>query len=94
MGSRVGTLLIVDRERAPITAQEWLAARLGAESTCDARSVRVFAAAEGTLHARMLRGEFLERVYYQLNVIHLHAISWSAAWLPRLTAHERQVLGA
>lgn len=38
-------------------------------------------------------GEFLERVYYQLNVIHLRATSRSAAWLPRHTSREHQ-LGA
>ncbi len=89
-----GTLLIVDTERAPLCAQEWLSARLGAECTCDARRVRVFAAAEGTLHARVQRGEFLESVYYQLNVIHLRVTPWSPAWLPRLTAREQRVLGA
>ncbi len=88
-----GTLLIVDTERASLCAQEWLSARLRAECTSDARRVRVFAAAEGTLHARVQRGEFSESVYYQLNVLHLRATPWSAAWLPRLTAHEQQVLG-
>jgi DNA-binding NtrC family response regulator len=89
-----GTLLIVDTERAPLYAQEWLSDRLRAECTRDARTVRVFAAAESALHAYVRRGEFLERVYYQLNVIHLRATSRSAAWLPRLTAQEQQVLGA
>ena len=94
------TLLIVDTERAPLRAQEWLSARLRGECTCtcrctcEARKVRVFAAAESTLHARVQQGEFSESVYYQLNVIHLRAVSWSAAWLPRLTAHEQHVLGA
>jgi DNA-binding NtrC family response regulator len=89
-----GTLLIVDTEGAPLGAQEWLSARLQAECSGDARSVRVFAAAEGTLHARVRRGEFLESVYYQLNVIHLRATTWSAAWLPRRTTREHQLLGA
>jgi DNA-binding NtrC family response regulator len=88
-----GTLLIVDTERAPLRAQEWLSARFRGACTCDARRVRVFAGAEGTLHARVQRGEFSESVYYQLNVLHLRATPWSAAWLPRLTAHEQQVLG-
>lgn len=89
-----GTLLIVDTERAPLRAQEWLSAQLRAACTSDARSVRVFAAGEGTLHVRVQRGEFSESVYYQLNVIHLRSTTWSAAWLPRLTAHGQQMLGA
>jgi hypothetical protein len=89
-----GTLLIVDTERASPCAQEWLSARLGAAATCDARTVRVFAAAESPLHAYVRRGEFLERVYYQLNVIHLRATSRPAAWLPGRTTRDHQLLGA
>ena len=88
-----GTLLLVDTERASLCAQEWLSARLGAECTRDARTVRVFAASESALHGYVQRGEFLERVYYQLNVIHLRTASRSAAWLPRHTAREHR-LGA
>ena len=79
--ARGGTLLVTTIEHLPLVLQEHLIEKsLNARASTDrARPARLIAGTTTNLYERVIEGAFSERLFYQLNIIHVIACHGTAA---------------